>query len=286
MASYGSISTASELNGGGADTLLVTKPTGLAVGDLMLCIIGIVQNAGNGSISGWTQILSTSDGGNYGMIVLYKIADSADVAASDFTISYNAGGGDPIVAAIVRATGTFTSGANIQITSDINTAATTTHTFTPGLTPRSTSDLLILGSLGRNSGSQSGYSITNNNPTWTERADILQSATGDDANLAVATATASAASDTGDYSVTLNTSAEALGYLIVVSDTTNVTVSPTVISVTTTVQAPAVSGSATVTVSSAVSVTTSVQAPTVTFPVSDWTDQTKNTTTWTDQAKS
>lgn len=69
----------------------ITKPTGLAVGDLMVALVSQSYNAAFPSAStpsGWTAEYATFDPRAYGLF--WKIADSADVAASDFTFQDSA----------------------------------------------------------------------------------------------------------------------------------------------------------------------------------------------------
>lgn len=65
----------------------------------------------------------------------------------------------------------------------------------------------------------------------------------------------------------------------------NATVTPAVLSAVASVQEPTVSGGANVS-TSVIDITGSVVAPTVSFPQDDWTNQTKNSSSWTNQNKS
>lgn len=79
--------------GGVAHQLTITKPTGLAVGDLLVFILGLFGSSGTinePSIpTGWTEAVElngTTDERRY-LTIMYKIANSSDVAASNFTFS-------------------------------------------------------------------------------------------------------------------------------------------------------------------------------------------------------
>lgn len=64
-----------------------TKPTGLAVGDLMVAVM--YANGSSWNIaSGWTDV-ETHNSGAAAISIQRKIADSSDVLASDFTFSLN-----------------------------------------------------------------------------------------------------------------------------------------------------------------------------------------------------
>jgi hypothetical protein len=69
-----------------AATVVVTKPTGLAVGDLMVAHLYHSVQTITG-LAGFTELINNSDGSDISGKILYKIADSSDVAASDFTFN-------------------------------------------------------------------------------------------------------------------------------------------------------------------------------------------------------
>lgn len=86
-------STASNTAGNGT-SLTITKPSGLAVGDAMIAIIYPYDTAGGttdpNTPSGWelTQTIEQTAGADAQELSVYiKIADSGDVAASDFTFT-------------------------------------------------------------------------------------------------------------------------------------------------------------------------------------------------------
>ena len=90
-------------------SLVITKPTGLAIGDLM---IAVVESYGGtdiriSTIAGWTSVQTTVDASaNINTaIIQYKIADSGDVAASDFTFNLTGDVGSLTGGSILRVTG-------------------------------------------------------------------------------------------------------------------------------------------------------------------------------------
>jgi len=233
----------------------------------------------------WTICFTDDEGSNFGVRVFWKIATAGDVAASNFSFSIATTSGDGMVGWIARVTGSSFAGvANFVSTSESHNSAFTTHTFTPGLTPPSNDALYLMGSFVRGLTTQSGYAITNNNPTWTEQVDVNVNTTRD-GSLSLATATATSASSTGDYNLTLGSSLEAVGFLIAIEESTSVTVSPSVLTGTFSVQAPTITGGANVS-PAVISATFTVQAPTITFPVPDFTNATKHSTTFNNLDKS
>ena len=282
MASYGSIQTATL--DPGETAIIITKPSGLAAGDLMIALLAVTGPNESYTASGWDELFAQNiPNFNYKMNCLIKVADSADAAATNFTFNVNASG-DSKVGALLRITGTFSGTANCTHDKDV-VAADTTPTFTGGVTPVGSTALLVMGCFSGTLGTSSAYAVANNNPTWTERADISVNDV-EDLSLSVATADYASASATGDYSLSITDGTESGGYIIAISDSSSVTVSPAVITMTASVQAPSVSGSANVS-PAVITMTATVQAPTVTTPDPDWVNTDKSaTTSFTNQDKS
>jgi len=66
--------------------------------------------------------------------------------------------------------------------------------------------------------------IANNNPTWTERFEIFED-DNNDSRLAVATATPTSVSSSGNYSAVISSAAESFGALVVVNDSVSDSIS-------------------------------------------------------------
>lgn len=258
----------------------VTKPTGLAVGDMMIGIANSENEETIGFPSGFTT-LATQDGntggGNGGTLkVGYKIADASDVAASNFTFT---GVGNVMAAAIVRVTGAST---DIQAASDSDSGVTATPTLTMGVTPSQPSSLLLFilhaSSNSNAARTASAYAVTTDNPSWTEIVDI-NTTSGNDLLLAVAYASRTETTATGDATVTLSgTSGGIAGVLLSIAPVTDVGLTPSVINLVASIQAPT-PGSSFV-ISSPIVETASVQAPTVTTAGAKWTTPNKSSSTW------
>lgn len=110
-------------SGGTTQTSVVTKPTGLAVGDLMLAFVA-ANKAGMTAPSGFTQIGSEHDSSAnaYSSDAYYKVATSGDVAASNFTFT-NGDNSSPMIAVIMAYRG-------VDTTSPINASNFTISTGT------------------------------------------------------------------------------------------------------------------------------------------------------------
>lgn len=68
--------------------LVVTKPVGLAAGDLMVAVAGCGDNRTIAPPAGWTTVEDSTDG-LYRFAVFTRIATAGDVAASNFTFTVN-----------------------------------------------------------------------------------------------------------------------------------------------------------------------------------------------------
>jgi hypothetical protein len=253
MAAYGSSAAATDTDG----TVTVTKPSGLAAGDLMVAFCANPGQAGDiNTPSGWTLMAAynAEDDSNLNEVrVFAKIAEASDASASDFTFSHSSPAGEQS-AVLYRITGTFASVNNIyaivaQIGSD---TADDVYRFSTGITPSVANSLLIMFVSSFGNGSNDSpvdtYTLQTDNPTWTERHDA--SYNSQDFNYATATATRTETTATGYYQVTFNTSGDvsrAAGVLLAIADTQNGTATPAVISIASSVPDPTPSGAGNVT---------------------------------------
>lgn len=265
----------------GGETQALTKPTGLAVGDLMVAHVHSRTSGDAWSVpANWTQVVGASTDSN---AVFYKVADSGDVAASSFNLSRNAS--EVIGGSIVRITGASTS---FQTDSDTYAnSGGTSASFSGGVTPAANSLLLFFTaaySTGGNTMTITDQAITTSNPSWTE---LYDGGTTTDVDLWMSGAYANRpeATGTGNYTCTLaTTSGSTDGILISIQEVVNVTVSPAVVSVIATVQAPSVTGGATVS-PAVISTIASVQAPVVSIPTPQFTNVSKNSASAANTAK-
>lgn len=160
------------------NTVTVTKPTGLAVNDLLVAFVYAHDDTGGPAIatpSGWTagpgdaDVMSASDVHEYR--ILYKMADSGDVAASNF--SFTAGSTvDYIDAAIIRVSGIRT---DTQLGgSDTDTLDDTDNpTYTVSLAPAQ-NNILYCAMFTSFSAPYTATDVVLNgtNPTWTRYLNV------------------------------------------------------------------------------------------------------------------
>ena len=137
----------------------VTKPSGLAVGDLMVALLFKNHSSYLPFPSGWTNLVPVG-ANNHRLRVVYKVADLGDVAASTFTFS--AGSGDRIAVTLYR----ITDGVSSSIDQD------STSSNTVDLETVTANSLVIYAVLTDDGGSAapviSNYAITNS-PSFTQR---------------------------------------------------------------------------------------------------------------------
>lgn len=214
-------------------SLVITKPTSLAVGDTMLAGIYFSDDSsGSGGIntpSGWTLLNTTTTGtpAHEVLAIFIKEADSSDVAASNFTFTRS--GSDSayhLIGHILRITD---FGINAGSSSNSSVAGVTTLTLT-GFTP-SRANSLFVGFLANSAAStqlNTSIALTTNNPSWTERAETSQTDTSRRSTLSVYTASRPEATATGDITATYATSVpSAHAYCVSLSPQVDGSITPT-----------------------------------------------------------
>lgn len=193
-----------------------TKPSGLAVGDILIAhLYAVVGYSGITPPSGWTQIgystISTGDGTGW---YYYKIADSSDVAATDFTFTFDIASEG--ILALIRVSGGDQNFANWKYGGNDKTASNTgTPSIAAGVTPNVANSLLLqLWSGVDGATAFSNYAIATNDPSWTEAYDVTYSGQRD---IAMAYATRPETTATGNVSCWGSSSGEeyGLGFLAI-----------------------------------------------------------------------
>jgi hypothetical protein len=277
---YQSLQSANSLTAGTA--LTITKPTGLAEGDLMIAFLFAGRNSNDWStLTGWTKLGSTidTDGTDSNLTVQMKIAEASDVAAANFSFTPHASHEEKY-GAVVRLTGNFTPGISslVQSRFDNDLAGTSPG----GITPLGPNSILFMAVNTHTNALTSAYAVVNDNPTWTEIADgVIDTAV--DLSYAIAYAAYTASGSTGVYSFTNSGGPGAC--LISINEREDKTVTPSVLDLTITVNTPTIGGSSTVS-PSVLNLTITVNTPTITSDADGWSNSTRNTGTWTNQLKS
>lgn len=225
MATYESISSTNFSTSESA-AVVITKPSGLAVGDYMVAILAkndIINESSSSfaTLSGWTSQGSITDTPISGMQlnVQTKVATSGDVAASNFTFDPQVpcyGGG-----AILRLSnfGRFNS---IEFDSS---GGTTTISYTASSTPFIANSLIITAFFNRDGSNSEAASSYTSTPsvTFTERLDMFEDTSAENVHLAIATGTYSGVSQVTAYGCTLASASSDCGCLIIINPVQNVT---------------------------------------------------------------
>lgn len=214
---------------GSAGDVTITKPTSLAVGDIMIAFINSSTAGATGEEhtgpTGWTKLQGASASNGSILTVWGVVATSTQTAASDFSWT-SADTNDTTVGSIFRITGTngFTSlAANVLSVDD-------TDLTTAGLTTLADNSLLLLCGTRETTGGAdsnfSGYTVANNDPTWTEEYDVGNGA-GLRANMGIASATYATAGATGVSTVTADQSGDTSSALVAITENVDVSVTGT-----------------------------------------------------------
>lgn len=151
----------------------ITKPSGLAVGDLMVAVVGQVYSVAfpNGSTpSGWTSEASGFDNRAYNL--LWKVADSGDVAASTFTFQDTSSG--HMYGALYRITG-YAADAYVpfEVFNGDDNSGDVNGLVATSITPAHAGSLFIAGYVvgdDSTNGTNGTYAL-GGTPTFTERYD-------------------------------------------------------------------------------------------------------------------
>lgn len=204
-------------NGG----LSVTKPSGLAVGDLMI-IFGTASGYSNSNASisppsgSWTVIKNRNVSANLVFGSYWKIADASDVAASSFSIGF----GDRVAGMMYRITGAdpVTTVAFLGET----TPSSGTTLGAPSITPTVQSLLLMLAFGSKNNNGAaftlSAQAIVTSNPSWNLDNSARALDTGNDSKVDGSSATWTASPNTATGAASATYAATTLGnYLQLIS---------------------------------------------------------------------
>ena len=187
-------------------SVTINAPSGLAVGDLMVAVIS-ERDSGTTCTppSGWTTLLETKTP-TPSVASYYKVATSGDVSAGNFTFSFSGAGATTTNGCILRITGYNATNPITQYAAAQTSGAN--PSFANTITPATTGSLLIMGIGTESSTGSSNYAIVTSNPTWTQ---IVSNSL-----FAVAYATRTQTTATGNSSITNTDASESACHLIAV----------------------------------------------------------------------
>jgi hypothetical protein len=210
------------VNSGSGTTLVITKPTGLAVGDLMIAVLGCYGGIAQtiDTLSGWTLIANRAFS-NGSVNMQYKIADAGDVAASNFTFTDTASS-SIFSGSIMRVSGHASVGfLDASDSDDYNSTAKTSISFTTTVSPTYNNSLIVLCfGAGNNGGAGAGtigsYVVSDGTLSWTELYDYSVDIGSIDPILGGAYGIQATAVALTTYGATLSLTKEAQGGIIAV----------------------------------------------------------------------
>jgi hypothetical protein len=250
------------------------------VGDLMVASIS-ADGTVNSTPSGWSSLTSQETGGGGGLTqrIYYITATSTEVAASNFT--WTTSSSNVFVGWIARITGHHSTNP-MGVNNKEGVASSASPTYSITVTPNNASSLLLfceasyLTSATTSTWTSSTYAIVTSNPSWTEAVDTTIGYASGGAQTALAYATRPEVTATGNASLALSLSRESSGIMIVVRPAYSSSTTETV--TTTDTVNKGLTKTFLETVISTDSTTNTKQK--------DWTNPSKNTTTWTNPNKS
>jgi len=193
------IQSSNTQTGQNVSSLVITKPTGLAEGDLLVAALAMHDANDNNRTfstpSGWTLATNSTTGASAYLVrtvIFYKEADSSDVAASDFTFTIAASSVYVAVGYLARIDGHVPVSPITVSESDSDNTLSASPSFTTALTPDIPENSLlffVIASSDSDVGTEtvSGYASTPS-ATWTEQADVAVVQSNDGVVMGVATA--------------------------------------------------------------------------------------------------
>lgn len=195
-------------------SIVVNKPTGTVDGDVLIAHISDSSQADVISTpSGWTAITSVS--GSAGTSYLFYKVAASEGASYTFTI--------PAIVSTSLAYATVSTFRNanglpvdVAVSND-GGASSGTGISNPGLTPTAFPDGLLVAYLyarGGTTSSFSGYSIANNNPSWTEVYDTNDVHGAAKLAISMAYGNYGVGTATGTFSATISSSSFWASHLV------------------------------------------------------------------------
>lgn len=264
------------------------KPTGLAVGDLLIAAASAINGSnGNMTISApatgsWNTIHTGTNTG-----LFWKIATSTETAASDIKPQFSGGtnSNDACGAFVLRITGgDTTTPVAASNFADVSGTALSTSGISPAI-----QSLFLIIDLATVADSVvrtlSGYAVVNNNPSWNEIIDNGISNSGTSSmHMAVATAneTGTGGSATGNATATASLTEKATFAIIAVQPPKSFVASSIFVAATL--------GNAPIFIRKMIVATINVLAvlgvPTITTNSAKWKTPARSSSPWTGQIKS
>ena len=213
--------SAAAVNASVGTSIVITKPTGLAVGDLMIAFVGGPSDYNVNTATNWNGLTQgqSVEGNQLTMKAQWKIADAADVLLATFAFTVDAGSG--LTGFMLRIDGHDpTTPINAQ-SCVISNTDTDTPSLASTITPTVANCLIILSTwVGDNQRTYSSWTIATSPPTFDEHVDSAGAVAGTSRNMSMGCASGvrPETTATGNSTVTLSgTGARFVGAQIAVA---------------------------------------------------------------------
>lgn len=275
-------------------TTTITKPTGLTAGEVLIAVVAYAYDSSGGRTfdtpAGWTKIVEVDDvpvssgSDTNGTAHFFKVADSGDASASDF--SFTAPSADYTCGFLFRVSGLIATGTNDTYGSGSWTPTTSNPSLSMSVSPTHV-NLVYVGSVLKRSdgGAPTGLTLNTNNPTWTDYGDISMSGVDVDNSHVLSVFVAVQETATSFTSVTVNGTSLYDGTFIVTPFYTqqNATAS-NALHQTSPVTFATLTGSTQTVTNNLHTATPDIFTPTTkTTNKTNWQNETKPTTSWTNE---
>lgn len=125
--------------GGATTTMLLTKPVGLQVGELIVAILTSWDSSGGLNTGSWNELSGWTEAGNntatqsVKMSTQFKVAEASDVAASNFTFTHTTS--EALRGTILRVSGNNVVDGGLGTTNVYNNNSANSTAFSAGITP-------------------------------------------------------------------------------------------------------------------------------------------------------
>lgn len=211
-----STSTGTTAASSSATTVAVNKPSGLAVNDVMVAGVtmfysSLASSAAPTGPSGWTAIGNIGLGGRGNLSAWYRVADSADVAASTFTWTFPSGQNGTAASGISTWKGVNTT-SPIDASAAGTDSTSTTATSAAATTVTANARVLRLFGLDVTTGTPSFTTAAGN----TEEYEVASGAPSSNSAVALDHVAQVAVGDTGTATSTVGgTQINSSGYTVV-----------------------------------------------------------------------
>lgn len=300
------VASTSNAQSDNTSTVVVTKPTGVATGDLL--IIGAVTLGSTITCPGFSTSASyyfdaTGTVSDCCVSLIYRIADASDVSAVNYTVT-NPDGANGVIVAMMRVTGWTTGNPaydNATFASQSPSNPFTVSTTGLNILRPSASNLLIMiHGTGNNNGTKptttwSGHTVTDvSSGSETGFTEVLESTILGSANVnryafcfayktSTSTVTIASFTATGTFASAPGIYASAASILIVINEPISASASGTIVDIApvTFQAATGANSSASIGTQIALSPLLTANQARVENPI--WTNEGNATTTWTNQ---